>query len=115
MNWINLLLRGSKAIEKNSTLVAHLEELRKRLIFVLAFFVVVMVGSLTFVGKLYHFLSRPLAGMKLLVLGPGDVVQVYFMIAGVVAFAVTTPFCYGNYGNLLVRGSTLKKKAMPSD
>ncbi len=85
-------MRGSKAIEKNSTLVAHLEELRKRLIVVLAFFVVVMVGSLTFVGRLYHFLSRPVSGMKLLVLGPGDVVQVYFMIAGVVAFAVTTPF-----------------------
>lgn len=92
MNWINLLIRGSKAIENNTSLISHLEELRKRLIFVLIFFVVVMVASLAFVGKLYHFLSRPMAGFKLIVLGPGDVVQVYFMIAGVVAFAMTTPF-----------------------
>ncbi len=111
MNWINLLLRGSKAIEKNSTLVAHLEELRKRLIFVLAFFVVVMVGSLTFVGKLYHFLSRPLAGMKLLVLGPGDVVQVYFMIAGVVAFAVTTPFLLWQLWKFVSPGLYPKEKS----
>ncbi len=92
MNWINLLIRGSRSLENNAGLVAHLEELRKRLIFVLIFFVLIMVGSLAFVGRIFQFLSRPIAGMKLLVLGPSDVVQIYFMIAGVVAFAATTPF-----------------------
>ena len=110
MNLINLLMRGSNALEKNTTIVSHLEELRKRLIFVLAFFVVIMIGSLTFVGRLYRFLSSPLAGMKLLVLGPSDVVQIYFMIAGVVAFAVTTPFLLWQLWKFVSPGLLAKEK-----
>ncbi len=72
--------------------VGHLEELRKRIIYVLVCFVVTLIVSLAFVSHIYGFLIRPAHGMRLAVLGPGDIVQIYLMIAGVAAIVVTTPF-----------------------
>lgn len=71
--------------------VGHIEELRKRVIRVLVVFFVALAGSIAFVQPIYRFLIRPVNG-RLTVLGPGDVVQIYLMIAGVAALAVTTPF-----------------------
>ena len=71
--------------------IHHLENLRKRIIFVLVFFIAALMISLVFVGNVYDFLIIPVHG-KLTVLGPGDVVQIYLMIAGIAALAITTPF-----------------------
>lgn len=73
------------------SVVGHLEDLRRRIIFVLVFFLVALIVSIAFVGNVYNFLIAP-AHIRLAVLGPGDVVQIYLMIAGVAALAVTTPF-----------------------
>ena len=70
----------------------HLEDLRRRIMYVLAFFLIALIGSLVFVGNVYNYLVTPLQGMRLVVLGPGEVVQIYLTIAGVAAIAVTTPF-----------------------
>lgn len=72
-------------------LVGHLEDLRKRIIYILIFFIVTLVIALAFVGNVYAFLVKPVQG-RLAVLGPGDVVQIYLMIAGVAALCATTPF-----------------------
>ncbi|PWI56663.1 twin-arginine translocase subunit TatC [Sulfoacidibacillus thermotolerans] len=74
------------------SLVKHLDELRKRLLFVLVFFLFALIVALIFVGNVYSYLVIPARGLKLVVLGPGDVVQIYLTIAGVAAFAITTPF-----------------------
>lgn len=76
---------------QDHSFVGHLEDLRKRIIYVLIFFIVALAIALAFVGNVYAFLVRPVQG-KLAVLGPGDVVQIYLMIAGVAALCVTTPF-----------------------
>ncbi|MFC5647555.1 twin-arginine translocase subunit TatC, partial [Paenibacillus solisilvae] len=75
---------------KQMNIMEHLEEMRKRLIQTLLAFLVAMVASFIYVRDIYQWLVR---GMdeKLVILGPSDVMWVYFMIAGVFALAVTIP------------------------
>ena len=70
--------------------IPHLEELRRRIIVVLVTFLAALVACIALVGRIYHLLLLP--GVRLTILGPGDVVQVYFMLGGSAAFIVTTPF-----------------------
>lgn len=78
--------------DSEMSLVQHLEDLRRRLIATLVFFVIMLIVSFVFVGKIYRFLVRPLLGQHLMVLGPAEPIRVYFMIAGIVALGVTLPF-----------------------
>ena len=71
-------------------MVEHLEEVRKRLIRTLLAFLVALVASFIYVQDIYQWLVRGM-DKKLVILGPSDVMWVYFMIAGVFALAVTTP------------------------
>jgi len=86
------LLGADKNSMSLENITEHLEDLRRRIIYVLAFFLIALIGSLVFVGNVYNYLVTPLQGMRLVVLGPGEVVQIYLTIAGVAAIAVTTPF-----------------------
>lgn len=70
--------------------VEHLEELRKRIIITLAVFLLFLAGSFMFVQDIYHYLVKDLP-FKLALLGPGDIIVVYLMIAAVVAGAATIP------------------------
>lgn len=70
--------------------IPHLEELRKRIIYSLIFFVAALIGCLSLVGRIYHLLVLP--GVRLTILGPGDVVQIYLMLGGAAALIVSTPF-----------------------
>ncbi|MGG0283610.1 twin-arginine translocase subunit TatC [Peribacillus butanolivorans] len=71
-------------------MVEHLEELRKRIIYTLIAFLVFLIGSFIFVNDIYTWLIRDL-GHKLAVLGPSEILWVYFMISGVIAIALTIP------------------------
>lgn len=76
--------------DKELQLVDHLDELRKRLILsVLAFFGFFIVGFV-YVEEIYKWFVRDL-DVKLIALGPSDIVWIYFMLAGVVAIAGTIP------------------------
>ncbi|WP_066047796.1 twin-arginine translocase subunit TatC [Robertmurraya korlensis] len=76
--------------DKELQLVDHLDELRKRLIIsVLAFFVFFVVGFI-YVEEIYKWFVRDL-DVKLIALGPSDIVWVYFMLAGLIAIAGTIP------------------------
>jgi len=68
----------------------HLAELRNRMLIVLGTFVAALAAAFIFVEHVYLWLTRDLGG-KLQVLGPGDVLWVYLMIAGVFAAALTIP------------------------
>lgn len=71
-------------------LVEHLGELRKRIIIILITFIVFLCLSFIFVQDIYTFLVKDLDD-KLALLGPGDILWIYMMIAGVVAIAATIP------------------------
>ncbi|MEO2076499.1 MAG: twin-arginine translocase subunit TatC [Bacillus sp. (in: firmicutes)] len=76
--------------DKELNLVDHLEELRKRIIIsVLAFIVFFAIGFI-YVDDIYKWFVRDLE-VKLMVLGPSDIIWIYFMLATVVAVAGTIP------------------------
>jgi sec-independent protein translocase protein TatC len=77
-------------IDKELNLVEHLDELRKRLIISASAFIVFLVLGLVYVKDLYLFFMGNL-GYKLMVLGPSDIVWIYFHMATIVAVAGTIP------------------------
>lgn len=72
------------------TYVNHLGELRKRIIITLLAFIVFLFGAFIFVKDIYEWLIRDL-NRDLAVLGPSEILWVYFMISGVSAIALTIP------------------------
>jgi sec-independent protein translocase protein TatC len=70
--------------------VEHLGELRKRIIITLAVFITVLSVSFFYVQPIYDWLIRDL-DQQLAVLGPSEILWVYFMISGVIAIAFTIP------------------------
>jgi sec-independent protein translocase protein TatC len=76
--------------DKELQLVDHLDELRKRIIISAVGFVVFFIVGFIYVTDIYDFIVRDL-DVKLIVLGPSDIIWVYFMIATVIAIAGTIP------------------------
>ncbi|MDQ0155109.1 twin-arginine translocase subunit TatC [Robertmurraya andreesenii] len=76
--------------DKELNLIEHLDELRKRLIISVAAFLVFFVVGFIYVKEIYNWFVRDL-DVKLVVLGPSDIVWIYFMIASVIAIAGTIP------------------------
>ncbi|MFC4800491.1 twin-arginine translocase subunit TatC [Neobacillus sp. GCM10023253] len=74
--------------DKELQLVDHLEELRKRIIISALAFVVFFIVGFIYVDDIYKWF---VGSTKLLVLGPSDIMWIYFMLAGVVAIAGTIP------------------------
>lgn len=76
--------------DQEVALTVHLEELRKRLIYILASFLVFFAVSFAFVEQIYNWLVKDLE-FKLALLGPGDVLWIYFKISAVCSIALTIP------------------------
>lgn len=76
--------------DKELNVIDHLDELRKRLIIIVAAFIIFFVVGFMYVEELYNWIVRDL-DVKLIVLGPSDIIWVYFMIATVIAIAGTIP------------------------
>ena len=76
--------------DKELNIIDHLDELRTRLIITLAAFIIFFIVGFIFVEEIYNWLVRDLE-VKLIVLGPSDILWVYFMLAAVIAFAGTIP------------------------
>ncbi|MFK9093352.1 twin-arginine translocase subunit TatC [Bacillus salipaludis] len=74
--------------DKELNLVDHLEELRKRIIISALAFVAFFIVGFIYVDDIYKWF---VGEQKLLVLGPSDIMWIYFMLAGVVAIAGTIP------------------------
>lgn len=71
-------------------LVEHLEELRKRIIVTLATFIIFLVIGFVFAKDIYYWFIRDL-DFQLTVLGPGEILWIYLMLATVVAITGTIP------------------------
>lgn len=76
--------------DKELNLVDHLEELRKRIIISALAFVVFFIVGFIYVDDIYKWFVRDLE-VKLMVLGPSDIIWIYFMLATIVAVAGTIP------------------------
>lgn len=76
--------------DKELNLVDHLEELRKRLIVSIAAFLIFFIVGFIYVEDIYRWFVRDL-DVKLVVLGPSDIIWIYFMIASIIAIAGTIP------------------------
>lgn len=85
--------------QEEQPLVSHLSELRKRIIWILVIFVINLIITFVFVDPIYNFLVQDASRMfpemkeiKLTVLGPGEILKVYFTVAGMAAIGLTIPF-----------------------
>lgn len=76
--------------DKELNLVDHLDELRKRLIITAVAFIAFFVIGFMYVEEIYSWFVRDL-DVKLIVLGPSDIVWIYFMLATLIAIAGTIP------------------------
>lgn len=76
--------------DKELQLVDHLEELRKRIIISLIAFVTFFIIGFIYVKELYKWFIQDLE-MKLMVLGPSDIIWIYVMLAAIIAIAGTIP------------------------
>jgi sec-independent protein translocase protein TatC len=92
------------------SVIQHLEDLRKRLIFTLGFFVLTLIVSLVFISRIYRFLAAPLLGQHLAVLGPSDSIRVYFALSGIVALGVTIPFALYQAWKFVAPGLSEKER-----
>lgn len=75
---------------RDMDLIGHLEELRKRIIITLGTFILLFIISFLYVQEIYSWLVQDIP-VKLAILGPSDILWVYFLLASVVSFAGTIP------------------------
>ena len=76
--------------DKELNLIEHLDELRRRLMITVVAFLIFLCISFFFVDDIYLFFTRNLSEL-LIVLGPSDVIWIYFTIATIIAIAFTIP------------------------
>ncbi|GIO40061.1 Sec-independent protein translocase protein TatCd [Paenibacillus antibioticophila] len=82
-------------VHKPQTVVDHLTELRRRLVYVLMVFVLVLVGAFFIVDPIYHYMTMNVLSGVIIELNAfsfWDGVGVYMKISMLVALAVTLPF-----------------------
>jgi len=94
------------------SVVDHLSDLRKRIIYVLIALVIVLGASLAFVSHIYGYLVRPLhqLGVNLVVISPGEVITVYLSIAGLVAIGLVLPFALYQLWRFVAPGLTHQER-----
>ncbi len=76
--------------DKELQVVDHLEELRKRIIISLVVFITFFIIGFIYVEEIYKWFIQDL-DMKLMVLGPSDIIWIYVMLAAIIAIAGTIP------------------------
>ncbi|WP_316569877.1 twin-arginine translocase subunit TatC [Neobacillus sp. YIM B06451] len=76
--------------DKELNVVDHLDELRKRIIISAVAFVAFFIVGFVYVEDIYNWFVRDL-DVKLIVLGPSDIVWIYFTLASLIAIAGTIP------------------------
>ncbi|QHS22530.1 twin-arginine translocase subunit TatC [Virgibacillus sp. MSP4-1] len=69
----------------------HIQELRKRIIWTIVFFILFFVAGLVFVQDIYDFFTRNLK-YELVVLSPWEIMWIHIMIASVIAIGAALPF-----------------------
>ncbi|MBO9129342.1 twin-arginine translocase subunit TatC [Bacillus sp. 165] len=73
------------------SVIEHLGELRKRLIITILIFFFFLIIGFVYTKDIYSFIVKDLE-VKLTVLGPSDILWIYFIIATVFSIVCTIPF-----------------------
>ncbi|QOS98983.1 twin-arginine translocase subunit TatC [Brevibacterium sp. JNUCC-42] len=73
-----------------SNIIDHLSDMRKRIIIVIASFLLSFIVCFLYVDFIYQFLSNR-SGEKLTILGPTDVLNIYMKLSAWAAVAITIP------------------------
>ncbi len=76
--------------DQSMNVLDHLDELRKRIIVILGAFIIFFIISFIFINDIYDWFVKDL-DMPLTVLGPMDIIYVYFLLSGTIALALTVP------------------------
>lgn len=76
--------------EKEMNIVGHLSELRNRLIVTGLSFIVFFILAFIKIKEIYYFFESDI-DFKLTVTSPGDIIWIYFSIAGLMAIVATLP------------------------
>lgn len=76
--------------DESMNILDHLDEVRKRIMIVLGVFIVFFIVVFIFVKDIYEWFTKDLE-MTLTVLGPLDIILIYFTLAAVIALALTVP------------------------
>lgn len=76
--------------EKEMNIVGHLSELRNRLVVTGVCFIGFFILAFIFVKDIYYFFENDI-DFKLTVTSPGDIIWIYFTIAGLIAIVATLP------------------------
>ncbi|MGJ7922124.1 twin-arginine translocase subunit TatC [Neobacillus sp. LXY-4] len=71
-------------------ILEHAEEFRRRLIIVLASFVILLFSAFTFVDRIYEWIGYS-SEQPITILGPSDILWIYFILAGSFALVLTIP------------------------
>ncbi|HYK91679.1 MAG TPA: twin-arginine translocase subunit TatC [Acidobacteriota bacterium] len=93
----------------------HLDELRKRLLHIVAYIGLGFVASFLFVKQIYHFISLPItkalpAGLKLAYTNPTDPFTVYMKVAFIAGIFLTIPFSLYEVWKFIAPGLYRKEK-----
>ncbi len=94
------------------TIIEHLEELRKRIIYSLAFFVTAAVFSFMFVDKISGILRLPAIGVidNFIFTSPTEVFGVYLRLSMLSGFIISLPFILLQLGFFLMPAVAAGKK-----
>ncbi|MGJ9381972.1 twin-arginine translocase subunit TatC [Salipaludibacillus sp. CF4.18] len=95
--------------EENMNMLDHLDELRKRIMIVAATFIVLLIAVFIYVQDIYEWFTKDL-DMPLAVLGPLDIIVIYFTLAAVLAFALTLPVLVFQIWLFVRPGLTMKEQ-----
>jgi sec-independent protein translocase protein TatC len=76
--------------KKEYSYLDHLDEVRKRLIIIAVAFLIFLVIGFVYTKQIYNFFMGGL-GYKLMILGPSDIMWIYFHIATIFGAACTVP------------------------
>ncbi|MFD1018418.1 twin-arginine translocase subunit TatC [Thalassobacillus hwangdonensis] len=83
-------MAGEHSTDLEMNVTDHLTELRKRIIWTLVIFVAFFIAGFVFIKDIYGFFVRDLA-FELHVTSPGEIIWIYFTMAGLVAVIGTLP------------------------
>ncbi|MDC3415321.1 twin-arginine translocase subunit TatC [Aquibacillus salsiterrae] len=83
--------RGQDANEKEMNYLDHFAELRKRLIYTAIIFVLFLIVGFVYVKDIKSFFLKDI-DITLTLIGPGEIIWIYFTMAMVVALVGTIPF-----------------------
>ncbi|MBP1967921.1 sec-independent protein translocase protein TatC [Virgibacillus natechei] len=95
--------------DKEMNLTGHLSELRNRLIVTAVFFVAFFIVGFIFVQDIYWFFVNDL-DFELHVISPGEIIWIYFSMAGIVAIAGTIPLLFYQVWAFIKPGLTSKER-----